>query len=136
MDSTPTQQRHHPEHVKNRALMVIGIVVFLLIIFGGFAWRAYFYYTEYKLGTSVVDGDKSGSRSALHTLAIMRGVGLIVAGVVLFIALLLDYFKEPEAKRQWVAKDTVELIISIVFIAGGIVLFNYDQYALLGMGNY
>ena len=133
MNLTSDQQRHQPPAIRQRIIATLAIVAVILCVFGFFAWRLYFVYTEYQLGSGIVSGNAATSKSALHTLAIMRGIGLIFLGVVHLAIMAVHYFHEPSDKRKWTTRDTIEGVIGLVFIGCGTFLFYNDQAAIVGL---
>ena len=134
-DTAPsiTQQRHQPSALRRRIIAVLIVGVILLCLVGGIVWRIFFLYNEYKLGQGIVTNNSATSQSALHVISVMRGIGLILFGVLGIIMAALDYFREPENIRHWTVRDTFEVGVSIVFIGIGIFLFYNDQFALIGL---
>ena len=104
-----------------------------LCVVGGFVWRLVFVYNEYKLGKGVATNDTAASQSALHTLAMMRGIGLVVFGVLQLALAAIDYFREPAEQRRWTQNDTVETGVGVLFVGAGVALCYNDQFALVDL---
>lgn len=129
----PAQQRHQPSALRRRILAALLVGFIILCVVGGFVWRLVYVYNEYKLGKGVATNDTAASQSALHTLAVMRGIGLVVFGVLHLALAAIDYFREPEGKRSWTTHDTIETGVGVLFVGAGVALCYNDRFALVGM---
>ena len=128
-----TQQRHQPSALQRRILAALLVGFVILCVVGGFMWRLVFVYNEYKLGKGIATNDTTASQSALHTLAVMRGIGLVVFGILQLALAALDYFREPVEQRRWTTHDTVETGVGMLFVGVGVLLCYNDRLALVGM---
>lgn len=130
---TPSQARHGPTSVRQRLVAVLFVGLAVVLVVGSLVWRMVFVYNEYKVGAGVASGSSAMAQSGLHTMAVMRGIGLIVFGLVLLVLAIAAYAKEDAKRRQWTAHDTMEVLAGLACIALGAFLFHHDQYALVGL---
>ena len=131
--SPPPARRHHPQSVAQRLSAVLVVCAAVILVVGSLVWRLVFVYSEYKVGAGVVSNDAGAARGALHTLAVMRGIGLVVFGVLLLVFAALEYFRERPDRRRWTGRDTLEVLGGIACVGIGAFLFTHDQYALVGL---
>lgn len=127
-DSVPPQLRHTLANTLKRISTSVGLIAVVIVCLLLFAYRTYVYF---QLTDAVFAKDATGARWALHTLSVLRGSVLVLAGLVYLFVIVHDYYNEPKYTRHWTAQDSTETLIAGVLLAWGVALFLWRSLGMV-----